>query len=179
MSQLKHYAKKIPLYLLMLLLVWMAIIILMPKKSLWYEVEAVMVKQKLVVHGEKLYDALFHLNVSEAELYFGAMNLARVESVDILPLGIYNTLQLKNLFVGAQIPIVKGLHIKKADISYIPFGNLNIGATGNFGTLVGFIDLTKRNIELKINASNWLKKQTTIMQKLRKKDKGYYFAWHY
>jgi len=179
MNRLKGYLKTLPSYLFILILVWVFMVILMPKKSLWYEIEAVMAEQKVIVHDEKLDDALFSLDISDAELYFGAMNLARIEALEILPLGFYNSATIKNLFVGSELPILKGLHVKSAHLSYIPFCDIEIEASGNFGVVEGFVDLTKRTIELDVEASSWLKKQTVIMRKLRKQKKGYHFAFHY
>lgn len=179
MILLKTIFKRIFIALALLSFIWIALVFLMPKKSLWYELESLLAKQKVVLHGESLDDKGSFLEVSQAELYLGSMNVARIETVEVSIWGLFNTINVKNLFVGSGLPLLKGLHLKSAEIGHTIFGNVSIQASGNFGKVVGHINQDKRLLELDVAPTTWLKKQPMIMGKLRKKAKGYYFAWHY
>ena len=179
MAMLLTLLKRFALGLLGLLSIWFLIIVLMPKKSLWYEAEALLVPKKVVIHGEQLDDRLLSLEVSDGELYLGALNVARIEKLSLMPLGLYNLLSVKNLFVGSELGLLKGLHIKHAHIAHLLFLTVSLEAEGNFGSLEGELDLDKHTLNLDIQPTAWLKKQTIVMSRLKKTAKGYHFAWHY
>lgn len=179
MSLLKVILKRVTLGLAFLLLLWVIFVILMPKKSLWYEAESLLQKQKIILHGETVNDKLFTLELLHSELYAGRIKVARIQSIELSIWGLFNTIDIRNLFVGTELPSLTGLHLKSAQITQSFFGDMVINALGNFGKVVGKVDQGQRLLELYIEPTAWLKKQPMIMDKLHKKAKGYYFAWHY
>lgn len=162
-----------------LALLWITLIIFMPKKSLWYEAEALLLKRSVVFHDESLQSRMFGLDISQAQLYLGPIYAARIASIDLTILGIYNRMVLHDLFVGTELQTLKGLHIKEAVLRYWPWGDVSVEAKGNFGTLAGFVDLEKHRVELDVMPTKWLKGQPLIMSRLKKRAKGYHFAWNY
>jgi hypothetical protein len=168
--------KRIGIALALMILLYMALIIWLPKKAIWYEIESIMLSKQIVIDDETVADKLFSTEVSESSVYAGSLNVARIEALNMTLLGFYNRVSLSNLLVGSDLKIVQGLKIEEALLFYIPFMDVSLTAKGNFGTLVGSVDLASRSYVLDIKASAWLKKQYILMKKLKKTKEGYRFA---
>ncbi len=160
-------------------LLWLAVVLFMPSKALWYQSEVWLSQKKVIMHDEKLEDTLLGLNLHQGELFLGSIQAARMDTVKIVALGFYNSMVIKNLFVGTQLATLKGLHLQEATLRYLPFGDISVSAEGNFGTLQGTIDLGAKQVTLDVIAQPWLLKQPMLMRSLKKVEGGYRFVWHY
>ena len=171
--------KKLALLFSALFFLWIVMIMLMPKKSLWYETESFLKNKDIIFHDENLRENFLGLEIKEAQLYVGAIHAARIASIDMTTLGFYNSLSVEDFFIAKELQLLKGFYIKKLSAYYVPFSDVIIEAEGNFGTLTGFIDLGKRRIELEIQPKPWLVQQSLIVAQLKKTTKGYHFVRNY
>ena len=179
MTKLFMPFKKLGKVMGILLVAYLLVLFFLPKTSFWYEAEAELLKRKVIVHNETLEEGLRGLKISQAELYLGPIQAARIASIEINSWLFYTTVAIKNLFVGSELPLLKGLHVKKATINYLLFSDIKLEAQGNFGSLEATIDLDKKSLELDLVPTAWLKRKSMIMSRLKKTPKGYRFAWHY
>ncbi len=152
--------------------------LLLPKTQLWYALEHKIKDYGVIIHDEVLNEHLSTLDINEGTLYFGNMELSRIENATISLWLFYNKLSLQNLYFGKSLKMLQGIRIEQARITHHLFSpmSLSIDATGSFGSLQGSIDLLERKILLTIQASPLLQKKTLLIRMLQKTKEGYVYA---
>lgn len=152
-----------------LLLSWGAIILLAPKKELYYLLEHRLKKQGIVLAHESLGEYPFGLNAKKADLYLEGLKLGEIERLSFWTLLFYTQMDLKSFRPSTQIrglPIPRLRHMRVGYGLWAP-GQLSVEAEGDFGVAKGTVDLRERKIRLRLvkvgdiqNIRNFLKKDS-------------------
>jgi hypothetical protein len=94
--------------LLMVILVPVLILVLAPKKELWYLAEQQLKAQGLVISGEAIDDQLFGLKLRHPTIYFKGAKIATADSMTIWSVFVYTRATIDKIVVddslGAYLP---------------------------------------------------------------------------
>ena len=155
----------------------LALVYFIPKVSLYYEVEQVLEKQKIIVSKEEVVEHMFSLELRHAKLSYKAIQSATIEHTDIKLLGFYNTLSVSNVRLSSVVSTFIPIHINTIDMQQTLFNPLNITfeASGEFGTAHGQFNIVDKNLSIVLQPSKlMLRKYRNTLTTFRKtKNKEY------
>ena len=148
------------------------ILFFLPKINLYYLSEAFIEKYKVTISGEKLVDKGLSFKIKEGTIYFDDLVVAKIDEISILPLLVYNSIQVSPFSFSKDMEQFLPLAIENINItqSIVNPVHVKIESSGDFGSLVGDIALYDRNISLVLMPSKLLIKQKPFWMKRLKKD---------
>jgi len=157
-----------------LFVLWLALLVFMPKKDLYFSLEQVLAKQSIVMNETSIDEGVFSLSIKGATVYFKGIEVARIEEINFFTLLFYTKLQLKNLVMDAAL---SGLAPEKTDEvlashSFLSPLKVNIQAAGDFGLAEGAADLSGRTLHMDFVEA---KDIAAIKGLLKKDEKGWYY----
>jgi hypothetical protein len=142
----------------------------MPKQQIWYQIEHVVSKNKLIIDKEILTESLFDLTISNGNINQNHIDVAKFEKTAILPLLFFNQVIVENIsliqFAKYKIEIIK------IDHSILSPTNIYIESKGTFGSLTGTFEISSKNLDLRIEASKILKSDRNIIKLFKKSKEG-------
>jgi len=152
--------------------------ILLPKTPLWYALESQLKSYNIIIDDERINENLSSLEITQGTLYFGNMQIARMQEATLSVWLLHNTLSINDLYFANSLKMLQGIQIKSAILAHsiITPLTLAIEASGSFGSLEGTIDLQTRKILLTIKPTAVLKQNSMIMRMLKKTKEGYLYA---
>jgi len=162
-------------FLLILGVLYLAIVLLMPKVNLYYTLKKFASDQKITIIQKDVSDRFFDLKISDAKLYYDGIESARIESLNILPWLFYNSLSGVNIKSGNDVK--KMFDFKADEVSVVvhiinPF-EVSIDAMGNFGQIWGTFFLKESKLRLICEPSSTFKSSQAFRELFQKTDEGY------
>ena len=159
--------------IIIFIVVWMAIIILMPKHELYYKLEEELSKQEVMLNEEQIDEGLFSLKLKGVSVYVKGINVATIKEVTMGTLLFYNCLKLEDIEVDDSLKMVPTkTKVVTAKHSILSPMVLSVGAEGSFGVMEGSVDLSERHVRLDFNESKGLE---MLKPGLRKEEKGWVY----
>ncbi len=133
-----------------------ALIVFVPKESLYYLAEAQGKKFDVIVSNETLHEHTFWLGISNLELSAKEIQSAVIEEVDIKILLVYNSISVKNIQLSSLVDAYLPSKIDTLDIHYSIFSPLSIKAEGegDFGEVKASFDILKRELQVVLKPTN-------------------------
>jgi len=148
------------------------LVIFAPKEQIYYLLEKKLSKEGIVISNEKFSDNLYGVTISDADIYFEGINIAKVQTIDLKILFLYDELKIESVKIdkGIQNILPKYIDNLSATYSIIKPNKIILKGAGSFGELEGYIDLNK----IFIRITN--PKDISSIRKFLKKDKeGLYY----
>ncbi len=127
------------------------VLILMPKKEIYYMLEHKLQAQHIVISGEKLDSGLFTFKIEHPNIYYMGSVVASADSIDLLALLLYNEIDAKRLVLAKGLATELEIQNIKFRYSFISPKKINMSGIGSIGKIQGYISLDKKI--LYINAS--------------------------
>ena len=160
--------------LIIIVVAWLAIVVLMPKREFYYKLEEELSKHEVVLNEEKIDEGWFSLNLEQVKVYFKGIHVATVEEATLATLLFYSCIELRSLEVDDSLKKMVPQTTEKATASYSVLSPLNVmvDASGSFGAMSGTIDLNERKVRLDFNESKGLE---MLKPQLRKEEKGWVY----
>lgn len=160
--------------LIVFMMVWFAILVLMPKQELYYKFQEELAKHEIELNEEKMHEGFFSLNLEHVTVYFKGIPVATIEEVGFCTLLLYSSIELEGLYVDDSLKTMVPQETKKALLSHTLFVPLEVSveASGSFGAMTGTMDLNERTVRLDFNES---KNIEMLKPQLKKDEKG----WNY
>jgi len=157
-------------------LVWIVLIVFMPKQELYYKLEHILKKNDIRLNEEKIDEGWFSLRLYNVDVYIKGIKLATIDEVDFFTLLVYSKLEVKNLLldeslkakIPTQISDIKAVH------SMVTPLNVNLDIEGSFGGATGYINLKTKNLQLDFNNTS-IKGIEMLQSTLQKNEKGWYY----
>jgi len=150
--------------LIFLIVLYIGVIVFMPKKQLYYFAEkSLNDKYGVVISNEDISSTPLSLNINHALIFAQGLQVARVANAKVLPLLFVNKVELEDIelanmakqFINVSI---SSLRAKESILNpYI----IDIDAVGNFGIIKGYANLKSRVLHLdlvEVKDANSLKK---------------------
>lgn len=156
------------------IILWMAILILMPKKAFYYKLEEALAKHEIILNEENIEEGLFSLCLKQVSVYFKGIHIASIEEVQMDTFLFYNRVALSAVHIDDSLKTMVPQETQKALATYSILSPLElfVEAEGSFGSMVGNIDLNKRNVYLDFNES---KNIEMLKPQLKKSEKGWVY----
>ena len=156
------------------MVVWIAIIVFMPKREFYYKLEEELAKHEIVLNEENINEGLFSLNLERVTVYFKGISVATVEEVKLATLLLYSCVELRSLQVDDSLKTMVPPTTQKATATHSILSPMEIfvDASGSFGLMSGNIDLNERKIRLDFNQSKGIE---MLKPQLRKDEKGWVY----
>lgn len=155
--------------LLYALYILVALIVLIPKKELYFYVEEQLSKEGIYLSGESLSGGLFTLDAENVSILSGASKLAQIGSIRMVPWIVVNEIELDTLRAAEGFDLVLPGQIDKASCRYAlwnPF-DVTIEIDGDFGHAQGTYDLGKQKLILYFDVVQQMRKYPLLISKLR------------
>jgi len=160
--------------LIALCIIWFALLVFMPKRELYYQLEKELAKEEIIISGEKIEEGWFSLTLKEPSVYVKGIKIATIEEIDIFTLLFYTKVELKTLLLDKSLKAIAPQHTEYIVLSHSLLSPLQVllDAQGEFGAIKGYADLRKRKMSLDFIEA---KEIGIIKSQLKKDEKG----WHY
>ena len=160
--------------LIAFIVVWLGILIFMPKQEFYYKLEEELAKHEIKLNETSMNEGLFSLNVKQVTVYFKGINVATIEEVSLFTLLFYNSIELRSLTVDDSLKKMIPQEVEKAVAIHSILSPLEVAvdASGSFGLMTGKIDLSEGTVRLDFNES---KNIEMLKPQLKKDEKGWYY----
>jgi hypothetical protein len=156
-----------------LLSIWLAILIFMPKKELYYALEHLLVKNEIKLNEKDIKENLFGLNLNEVEIFYDGVRLAEVSDIEIKTFLFYTNVNVKDIKIDDSFKSMIPFKLNDINVTYsilLPM-KAKIYASGDFGNVAGYIDFN-RTIHLDFIKVGNIKK---LQRELKKNKNGWYY----
>ena len=156
------------------IVIWFAILVLMPKQEFYYKLEEELAKHELILNEGKVNEGFFSLNLEQVTVYFKGIPVATIEKVNLCTLLFYSGIELQALHVDDSLKAMVPQVTQKALIRHSILSPLElfVDASGSFGAMAGTIDLSERKVRLDFNES---KNIQMLKPQLKKGEKGWVY----
>lgn len=160
--------------LLVSIVVWLAILVLMPKHKLYYKLEEILDQYEVRLNEEEVSEGVFSLNLKQVNVYVKDIKVATIEEISLFSLLFYSSMEVQSLRVDDSLKNMIPEETKSALLrhSILSPGEVSVSASGSFGSLVGNIDLNERKVYLDFNES---KNIQMLKPALKKSEKGWVY----
>jgi len=159
---------------MILFAVWLAFVLFMPKRNLYYKVEQALAAQGVRINEGSISEGLFTLNIDDAVVYVKGIDLIHIGHADFFSLLFYNRVTIEGIVADDSLKNMLPTRLEKAAFSHVVWNpsHVAIWGKGDFGTFEGDIDLSARKVHLDfadLNGTGVIKRQ------LREGEKGWYY----
>lgn len=155
-------------------LVWLALVVLMPKQELYYKLEETLFVQDIIFNEEVIDEKLFGLTLKNVAVYVKGIHLASIEEVKLFTLLFYTSIEVSGLSIDNSLRAMVPQGADKIILKHSLVSPLSIQVEGqgSFGLMVGEIDLSGRRVHLDFNESKELE---MLKPSLKKSEKGWVY----
>ena len=162
---------------IVLILFWT--ILLFPKNVLWNNfTQNIRNKNIIIIAGQK-EDKGYKFTANDTKVYFKSMKMANIGQIEVKPWFFYNEIDLNNLRLGKNIPILKNFKILNSHITYTLLSPTKVKIKGKSkrGDFIGEVEIFKHKgfILLKSNTL----RDTFLQQYFKKTKEGMKYEFVY
>jgi hypothetical protein len=161
-------------FLIAVVIIWLALIVLMPKTQMYYKLEETLAKQDVKMNERSIKEGWFSLDIKGLDVYAKGIKMATVEEVNFFTLLFYTDVNINGVVLDDLLKGVVPTKIDEAQLNHAIWDpmHVNIDANGAFGSLEGKVMLGERNLRLDFNDSKGIE---NLQSKLKKDEKGWYY----
>lgn len=160
---------------IVLVVVWLSILVLMPKQSLYYKLEeSLAAGYDIKLNEKELDEGLFSVTLKEVTVYVKGIDVATIRELKLSTFLLYNRIALESLHLDDTLKRVLPQETQKAVIAYSVLAPLQVSieASGSFGAMDGVADLKERKVRLDFNES---KNIEMLKPQMKKDEKGWFY----
>lgn len=160
--------------LIIVVVVWLSILVLMPKQELYYKVEEALAKYDIKLNEKEIDTGLFSVTLKEVTLYAKGIAIGTIKEVKLSTWLFYNRIALQSLHLDESLKNMMPQETEQAVIAYSLIAPLDVSieASGSFGAMEGSADLKERKVRLDFNES---KNIQMLKPQLKKDEKGWFY----
>ncbi|PHR54593.1 MAG: hypothetical protein COA44_12590 [Arcobacter sp.] len=174
--------KKLAKGLSYLIVMFILLLLFLPKVNLYYAAEKLMQKQNIYISDEEVYDSGFTLELSGAKIFFDKLELMKVDKIDLSSWLVYSSIELKNIEVNEGFSDFLPSDITSIEAEHFFYKPMHISIKGESqdSSFYGDVDLIEKQvlIHLRVGAKSE-KRYKTLLQKLNKEEGGYYYEYKF
>lgn len=160
--------------LLFTALLFIGLIIFLPKSELYYSAEEALAPTHLYLSGEEVHDRLFYLDIDNATMLLDTVEIGSITHIRFLPLIALNRITMSEIEFSGDFATLFPAGIEYLNFTHSLLHPMSIAITGEgeFGPFDGEIDLIKNRLTLHFTPSPLLRQYPLLLSKLRKSDEG-------
>ncbi len=154
--------------------IWFALLIMMPKKELYYKLEQTLVTQGIKINEQSIEEGWFSLKLNGLDVYAKGIKLAQIDEVNFFTVLFYTQIEIENLLLDESLKSMAPTKTEKATFTHAVWMPLevDIEAQGSFGGLSGKASLTEKTVRVDFNDSKSIE---SLQPKLKQDEKGWYY----
>ena len=151
-------------------------IALLPKIDLYYKLEHILKKEKIVISNEIPADKILFFNLKDAKVYYNGIPICKFLDSNLYISILHNSLTVKNIVLDKSMNIFLPKKIKKINLTYSIYNPLEIklSSIGDFGEAKGTFDLKNRKLHIVVTPSANMKKNYANTLNMMKSQNGKY-----
>ena len=159
--------------LMIFFVVWLAFVLFMPKRNLYYKLEQTLAAQDIKVNEGSLSEGLFTLDINDAVVYVKGIDLVHVRHASFFSLLFYSSATLEGVVLDDSLQNMLPTQLEEATLSRVVWNPAHVGVSGRgtFGAFEGDIDLAQRRAHLDFSE---LKEAGALKRQLKDGEKGWY-----
>ncbi|MBD3809333.1 MAG: hypothetical protein IE884_02245 [Sulfuricurvum sp.] len=152
-----------------LLYVIVVMIVLIPKKELYFSAEALLQKDEFYLSGETLSAGWFWQDIEHVRVLSGMSALAEIERIRIVPWIVVNDLYFDSIKAVDGFALFFPGQIERARLRYALWNPLNVSVDidGDFGHAQGSFNLSEGKLLLYFDALPQMRRYPLLVSKLR------------
>lgn len=154
-----------------------ALMVFIPKTSLYYLLEENMKKFHIVISQESLVENVLSLKIQNLEISVKDIHSGVVEEADITLLFFYNSLKFENIKLSSLVEAYLPSKIEELQVTYTIFNPLfvRVEGKGEFGELEADFNILERNLSVILQPTNMmLKRYKKSIKMFEKSEDGSY-----
>ena len=160
--------------LLFIAIFYLGFVLFMPKINLYYTLENFAKKEHVVIKEGAIKDRWIDLEIKDATVFYDGIASLEAKEIDMLPWIFYNKITLTDVSPSKTL---KSMFDAKADevtltYSVLSYKTIMIAAHGDFGELVGTLDVMAQKIHLVLSPSEKFKNHQIVRQYFKKQEEG-------
>ena len=158
--------------LILIVLLLLALVVFMPKKELYYQLEKQLEAQNIVISGETLNEGLVSLTVEHPVFYLGGAQIATAKQITLWSLLLYTKAEIEEMQIAEGLPTALSLQQAIATHSVIAPLQVKIEAESSLGGIAGEVLLQERSLHLELAD---MQENRAFTKYLKKGEKGWYY----
>ena len=154
-----------------------AVILFLPKKSLYYYAEEKLERFKTVIANEAIKEGPFSLHLLHADIYIEGIRAAKVMDIDLKTYGLSTLVEAERLRLSGAAGSFLPTKIETLRVRYALWNPLQItfNAEGEFGTAEGSYLITEHKLLLLLHPSKMMQSRyRDILRRMKKNKNGGY-----
>lgn len=174
--------KRIFKFFIYLFIFIFALLMLLPKESLYNLLEKELNKYDVIISDEKRFEDTFSFKITDGNLYVKGINLANIKKAKVTSYLFFTDIELKNIKLLDSLQNMVPSPVTSANITYsiLNFDKLDIKANGSFGKVDGFVDLRNRKIIVNLDPTSKMKNSyTKILNMMSFKNGRYIYEYKF
>jgi len=160
--------------MLIVLLVWLSLLLFMPKTAFYYSLENALAKKEIRLNEATIEEGLFSLTMEKVTLYVKGIEVAKIKEMSLFTLLFYSTVQIEGVEVDEALHSKIPAFLQEATLRHnilMPL-SLSVDANGSFGSVEGEMDLLAGTVHLDFTKVG---KIDMLKPFLKKDEKGWYY----
>lgn len=169
--------KKIGKFFTYVLFFIFALMVFIPKSSLYYLAEVNLKKFDIIISNESLSDSVFTLNIHNLDISAKGIDSAHIASVDVTLCGVYNKIVVEKIKFSSIVEAYFPSKIEFLNIDYSLLHPLSVklNSHGEFGVIDAAFDLVNLKLEARVKPSKlMLRKYRRSLRYFKKSKNGEY-----
>ncbi len=161
-------------FFILLLVLWFALLLFMPKQALYYKLEEFLLKNEIKINEKSIEEGLFSLTLYESKVYVKGIKLGTVEKIEFFTLLFYTQVELHTLLLDESLKNMAPTEIDELKLTHAIWNPLNISldSQGLFGNVSGYVSLVEPHIRLDFNETKSIE---TFKGSLKQDEKGWFY----
>jgi hypothetical protein len=158
--------------LFMVILLWFALLVFMPKIEMYHTLEKALVTEDIKLNEKNIQEGIFSLRVEDITVYIKGIGLVSIASLEWTNYLFYTHLVFNNVSVDESLANKVPTQTDKIEISHTIMRPLivSVDANGSFGSLVGEAKILEKQVKLDFIET----KDISMLKKfLTKSEKGW------
>ena len=153
---------------------WLAIIVMMPKQEMYYLLEQELAKEDIKISSEKISEGLFTLTVKDPSVYVKGIKVATIKEIHLFTLLFYTRGSLEGLLLDSSLERFAPREIDQAVVTYSVLNPVNVAieANGVFGEADGKVNLIQKQVTMRFSQSQNL---GMLRSQLKKDGEGWLY----
>ena len=153
------------------------LIILSPKKELFYFLESFLLNENIIIYDETIQDKYNIFTMKNAKVSYSKIYAGSIESFQFETILYSSSVKITNALLDDSYAQFVPTNINFINIQHSlddPF-TVHINSEGDFGILEGTYDLLKLKLKLKLVASKLMKQKKVILQHMTENNGSYIY----
>ena len=159
-----------------------ALIIFLPKESLYNLLEKKLFKNQIIISNELKEEKILSFVILNGDLYYQGVNRAKVSEATLKTYILFTNISLRNINIYDFFGLSNPFTIDEIIFEHFVLNphKVKIKASGIFGELLGEINLFSGDIRIELNASSEMKSSYLyILKYMKYENERYIYEYKY